>query len=86
MTAPSASSEIAAANPAFQTSLVPNSPIQTTAAALSTDVTEPVGFDPRMQSYMIRHYQATGTTGQPDFVPYILLPVEPRQAEAPQKH
>jgi sigma-E factor negative regulatory protein RseA len=85
-TAPSASSEIAAANPAFQTPLVPNSPIQTTAAALSTDVTEPAGFDPRLQSYMIRHYQATGTTGQPDFVPYILLPVEPHQAQVPQKH
>ena len=84
VTAPSASSEIAAANPAFQAPLVPNSPIQTTAASLSTNVTEPAGFDPRLQSYMIRHYQATGTTGQPDFVPYILLPVEPRQAEAPQ--
>jgi sigma-E factor negative regulatory protein RseA len=84
--APSASSEIAAANPAFQAPLVPNSPIQTTAAALSTDVTEPVGFDPRLQSYVIRHYQATGSTGQPDFVPYILLPVEPRKAEAPQNH
>jgi sigma-E factor negative regulatory protein RseA len=82
--APSASNDIAAANPAFQAPLVPNSPIQTTAASLSTDVTEPVGFDPRMQSYVIRHYQATGTTGQPDFVPYILLPVEPREARAPQ--
>jgi hypothetical protein len=39
-----------------------------------------------MQSYVIRHYQATGSTGQPDFVPYILLPVEPRKAEAPQNH
>lgn len=86
VTAPSASSEIAAANPVFQAPLVPNSPIQTTAAALSTDVTEPVGFDPRLQSYVIRHYQATGSTGQPDFVPYILLPTEPRQAEAPQNH
>jgi sigma-E factor negative regulatory protein RseA len=87
ITAPSASNNaVAAANPAFQAPLVPNSPIQTTAAALSTDVTEPVGFDPRMQSYVIRHYQATGSTGQPDFVPYILLPVEPRKAEAPQNH
>jgi len=86
VTAPTASSEIAAANPAFQAPLVPNSPTQTTAAALSTDVTEPVGFDPRMQSYVIRHYQATGSTGQPDFVPYILLPVEPRQGEAPRNH
>lgn len=86
MPAPSSSSGIASANPAFQAPLVPNSPIQTTAASLSTDVAEPVGLDPRTQSYVIRHYQATGTTGQPDFVPYILLPVEPRQAEAPQNH
>lgn len=86
ITAPSASRDIAVANPAFQAPLVPNSPIQTTAAALSTDVTEPVGFDPRLQSYVIRHYQATGSTGQPDFVPYILLPVEPRKVEAPQNH
>ena len=84
--APSASSEIAAANPAFLAPLVPNSPIQTTAAALSTDVTEPIGFDPRLQSYVIRHYQATGSAGQPDFVPYILLPVEPHQGEAPRNH
>jgi sigma-E factor negative regulatory protein RseA len=84
VTAPAANTEIAAANPAFQAPLVPNSPIQTTAASLSTDVTEPVGFDPRLQSYVIRHYQATGSAGQPDFVPYILLPVEPRQVEAPQ--
>ena len=84
--APTASSEIAAANPAFQSPLVPNSPIQTTAASLSTNVTEPVGFDPRMQSYVIRHYQATGTAGQPDFVPYILLPVAPQQVEAPRNH
>jgi sigma-E factor negative regulatory protein RseA len=86
VTAPSASSEIAAANPAFQSPLVPNSPIQTTAAALSTNVTEPVGFDPRLQSYVTRHYQATGSTGQPDFVPYILLPVEPQQSGAPRNH
>jgi sigma-E factor negative regulatory protein RseA len=66
--------------------LVPNSPIQTAAASFGTDLAEPVSFDPRLQSYVIRHYQATGAAGQPDFVPYILLaqPVqtlEPRQAE-----
>lgn len=77
-----APAEIASTNPAFQTPLVPNSPIQTTAASFGTDLTQPVAFDPRLQSYVIRHYQATGATGQPDFVPYILLPVEtPRQTE-----
>jgi len=66
--------------------LVPNSPIPTATASFGTDVVEPASFDPRMQSYLIRHYQATGSSGQPDFVPYILLnppvqPIEPRQAE-----
>jgi sigma-E factor negative regulatory protein RseA len=79
-----APTQIASTNPAFQTPLVPNSPIQTTAASFGSDLTESVSFDPRLQSYVVRHYQATGSTGQPDFVPYILLPVqppEPRQAE-----
>jgi sigma-E factor negative regulatory protein RseA len=62
-----------ALNPAFQTPLVPNSPIQSTVASFGSDLTEPVAFDPRLQSYLIRHYEATGTTGQADFVPYILL-------------
>jgi sulfite reductase (NADPH) flavoprotein alpha-component len=83
--APAAQSQVASAKPAFQTPLVPNSPIQTTAASFGSDLTEPVSFDPRLQSYLIRHYQATGSTGQPDFVPYILLTpsaqVEPRQVE-----
>jgi len=80
----SAPTQIASTNPAFQTPLVPNSPIQTTAASFGSDLTEPASFDPRLQSYVIRHYQATGSTGQGDFVPYILLPVqtpESRQAE-----
>jgi sigma-E factor negative regulatory protein RseA len=70
----------------FLTPLVPNSPIPTATASFGTDTVEPATFDPRMQSYVIRHYQATGSTGQPDFVPYILLTQpaqtpEPRQAE-----
>ena len=77
-----APTEIASTNPALQAPLVPNSPIQTTAASFGTDLAEPAGFDPRTQSYVVRHYMATGSTGQPDFVPYILLPAEaPRQAE-----
>jgi sigma-E factor negative regulatory protein RseA len=71
-------------NPALAAPLVPNSPIQTAAASFGTDIAEPVAFDPRLKSYVIRHYEATGSTGQPDFVPYILLPVQtpaPLQAE-----
>jgi sigma-E factor negative regulatory protein RseA len=75
--------QIASASPVLQSPLVPNSPIQTQAASFGSDLSEqPVTYDPRLQSYVIRHYQATGATAQPDFVPYILLPVEtPRQAE-----
>jgi sigma-E factor negative regulatory protein RseA len=69
----------------FRAPLVPNSPIPTATASFGTDMTEQTPFDPRLQSYVIRHYQATGSTGQPDFVPYILLnpsaQAEPRQAE-----
>ena len=64
--------------------LVPNSPIPTSAASFGTDVGEPIAFDPHLQSYVIRHYQATGTTGQADFVPYILL-AQPAPANEARK-
>ena len=78
-----APSQVASTNPSLDAALVPNSPIQTTAASFGANVAEPAGFDPRLQSYVIRHYEATGSAGQPDFVPYILLPAraEPLQAE-----
>jgi sigma-E factor negative regulatory protein RseA len=68
-----APAQVAAASPVLATPLVPNSPIQTQAASFGSDLSEPVAYDPRLQSYVIRHYQALGTTSQPDFVPYILL-------------
>jgi len=77
--------QLASTNPT--PALVPNSPIPTAAASFGSDVVQPGSFDPRLQSYVIRHYQATGSTGQPDFVPYILLmpsaqtATEPRQVE-----
>ena len=80
-----APAQVAAASPALTTPLVPNSPIQTQAASFGSDLSEPVTYDPRLQSYVIRHYQALGTTSQPDFVPYILLaqpaPTTERPAE-----
>jgi sigma-E factor negative regulatory protein RseA len=72
-----------AASPALQTALVPNSPIQTQAASFGSDLSEPVTYDPRLQSYVIRHYQAVGTTGQSDFVPYMLLAQPASTAERP---
>lgn len=82
---PAATTQVASNVAEFRTPLVPNSPIPTATASFGTDLSEQAPFDPRTQSYVIRHYQATGSTGQPDFVPYILLnpsaQVEPRQAE-----
>ncbi len=58
----------------FQTPLLaPNAAVETAPASFGADLTEPVTLEPRMQPYLIRHYQAAGTTGQSNFVPYILL-------------
>jgi len=85
ITAP-APAQVAAASPALQSPLVPNSPIQTQAASFGSDLSEPVTYDPRLQSYVIRHYQALGTTSQPDFVPYILLAQPASTAERPAEN
>ncbi len=37
-------------------------------------------IDPRLQSYLIRHYDAAGSTGQAGMVPYVLL-IVPGQAQ-----
>ena len=81
-----APAQVAAASPALSTPLVPNSPIQTQAASFGSDLSEPVTYDPRLQSYVIRHYQALGTTSQPDFVPYILLAQPAQTAERPAEN
>lgn len=81
-----APAQVAAATPALAAPLVPNSPIQTQAASFGSDLSEPVTYDPRLQSYVIRHYQALGTTGQPDFVPYILLAQPAQTAERPAEN
>ena len=85
ITAP-APAQVAAASPALQSPLVPNSPIQTQAASFGSDLSEPVTYDPRLQSYVIRHYQALGTTSQPDFVPYMLLAQPAQTAERPAEN
>ena len=53
--------------------LAPNAPVETAPASFGTDLAEPTTLEPRMQSYLIRHYQATGVGGQSNFVPYVLL-------------
>jgi sigma-E factor negative regulatory protein RseA len=55
--------------------LAPNAPIAVAPASFGTDLIEPLATDPRTQSYLIRHYQATGGVGvgPSNFVPYVLL-------------
>jgi sigma-E factor negative regulatory protein RseA len=46
-------------------------------------VVQPIAIDPRMQSYLVRHYQAAGAGGQSGFVPYVLLSTPQREAATP---
>jgi len=41
-----------------------------------------VGIDPRLQSYLLRHYEATGGNGRVGMAPYVLLVVPPRDGTA----
>lgn len=59
--------------------LAPNTPIETAPVNFGSDLTQPAATDPRMQSYLIRHYQTAGAAGQTALVPYVLL-VTPQQA------
>ena len=64
--------------------LVPNAPIETAPVSFGSDFSPPVASDPHLQSYLIRHYQAAGATGQSAFVPYVLLGTPQRDLSAAQ--
>lgn len=66
--------------------LQPSPPMLAQPAAFggSDDASAPVGIDPRLQSYLIRHYEATGGNGRSGLAPYVLLVVPARQAPASQ--
>lgn len=51
-------------------------------ASVSTEgfATSSAPIDPRLQSYLIRHYDATANNGQSTMMPYVLLVVPPQQA------
>lgn len=72
--------------------LAPNAPVETAPASFGTDLVEPAAMEPRMQSYLIRHYQAVGAAGQSNFVPYVLLGTPQHEGTArpaqpvPQNH
>jgi sigma-E factor negative regulatory protein RseA len=60
--------------------LVPNAPVDAAPVSFGTDLGQPIATDPRLQSYLIRHYQAAGSSGQSGFVPYVLLGAPARDA------
>jgi sigma-E factor negative regulatory protein RseA len=63
--------------------LLPNAPLDASPASFGAEIGSTAVLDPRLQSYVVRHYQAVGN-GQSGFVPYVLLTVPQRQAEAAQ--
>jgi sigma-E factor negative regulatory protein RseA len=62
--------------------LAPNAPVDASPVSLGTDISQPMTVDPRMQSYLIRHYQTAGAAGQSGLVPYVLIGSQQRDASA----
>jgi sigma-E factor negative regulatory protein RseA len=62
--------------------LLPNAPLDASPASFGTEIGSTAVLDPRLQSYVVRHYQAVGGNGQSGFVPYVLLTVPQRPADA----
>jgi sigma-E factor negative regulatory protein RseA len=60
--------------------LAPNAPVDASPVSFGTDISQPMTIDPRMQSYLIRHYQAAGAVGQSGLVPYVLIGSQQRDA------
>lgn len=85
--APAAAVASVPAGAAFRPPLLaPSAPIETAPASFGGDLVQPITMDPRLQSYVIRHYQAGGAEGQAAMVPYVLssAPVRETQQTAPQ--
>ena len=73
---PVATAPAAASAPAneFRPPLLAPGPVETAPASFGAEtVSQALPSDPRLQSYLIRHYQATGGAGPSGFVPYVLL-------------
>lgn len=62
--------------------LAPNAPVDASPVSFGTDSSQPLTMDPRMQSYLIRHYQTAGSAGQSGLVPYVLIGSQQRDASA----
>jgi sigma-E factor negative regulatory protein RseA len=63
--------------------LAPKVPVDASPVSLGTDISQPMTIDPRMQSYLIRHYQAAGAGGQSGLVPYVLIGSQRESAVKP---
>lgn len=53
--------------------LMPSVPLDASPASFGAEAGQTVVLDPRLQSYLVRHYQAVGGNGQSGFTPYVLL-------------
>ena len=62
--------------------LMPSVPLDASPASFGAEAGQTVVLDPRLQSYLVRHYQAVGGNGQSGFVPYVLLTSPQPSAEA----
>lgn len=56
--------------------------LQAQPATFGSDAASAAPIDPRLQSYLIRHYEAAGTSGQTALAPYVLLIVPSQQQAA----
>ncbi|WP_395681136.1 sigma-E factor negative regulatory protein [Dokdonella sp.] len=61
--------------------LLPNAPLDASPASFGTEIGSTAVLDPRLQSYVVRHYQAVGGNGQSGFMPYVLLTAPQRPVE-----
>lgn len=73
-----------AALPDLRPPLLSNVPADASPVSFGGDGGQIVVLDPRLQSYLVRHYQSVGTGGQSGFVPYVLLATPQRTGEAAQ--
>jgi sigma-E factor negative regulatory protein RseA len=61
--------------------LSPSLAVQPASATTGGYATQSTPIDPRLQSYLIRHYDAAGSAGQSGLMPYVLL-IVPSQQQA----
>lgn len=53
--------------------LMPSGPVDALPASFGAEAGQTIVLDPRLQSYLVRHYQAVGGNGSSGFTPYVLL-------------